>query len=113
MTSLAGGAALDELLKTKKILICCGSGGVGKTTLSAALAVRAAEIGLKVLVLTIDPARRLATSLGLDRFTEMENEIAPGKFSGELFAGMLDMKKIFDDFIVRLAPNPAVAERVL
>ena len=50
----------NELLKTKKVLICCGSGGVGKTTLAAALGVKAAELGLRVLVLTIDPARRLA-----------------------------------------------------
>ena len=60
----------NELLTSKKVLICCGSGGVGKTTLSAALGVKAADLGLKVLVLTIDPARRLANSLGLDQLGE-------------------------------------------
>ncbi|MDZ4676274.1 MAG: ArsA-related P-loop ATPase [Oligoflexia bacterium] len=102
----------DELLKSKKVLICCGSGGVGKTTLSAALGVRGAELGLKVMVLTIDPARRLATSLGLKNLNE-EVQVAPGQFKGELYGSQLDVKKIFDDFIIKLAPNPEVSERVL
>jgi anion-transporting ArsA/GET3 family ATPase len=104
---------LDKLLTTKKVLICCGSGGVGKTTLSAALGVRAAEIGLKVLVLTIDPARRLANSLGLSELNELENRIAPDDFKGELYASMLDVKKTFDDFITKLASSPEMANRVL
>jgi anion-transporting ArsA/GET3 family ATPase len=103
----------SDLLRSKKVLICCGSGGVGKTTLSAALGVLAAENGMKALVLTIDPARRLATSLGLETLGDSENQVAAGEFPGELHAGMLDMKKTFDDFIIRLAPSPAVAERVL
>lgn len=103
----------DKLLMSKKVIICCGSGGVGKTTLSAAFGVRAAELGLKVLVLTIDPARRLANSLGLESFDESEKRIAPEKFKGEFYAGMLNVKKTFDDFITKLAPTPAAAEKVL
>jgi anion-transporting ArsA/GET3 family ATPase len=103
----------DKLLKTKKVLICCGSGGVGKTTVSASLGVRAAELGLKALVLTIDPARRLATSLGLEQLDEVEKRIAPDDFSGELYAAMLDVKKTFDEFIMKLAPTPEAGEKVL
>jgi anion-transporting ArsA/GET3 family ATPase len=85
-----------------KIMICCGSGGVGKTTTSAAIAVRAAEQGRKVCVLTIDPARRLAQSLGLG---ELDNTPRPvdgidGSAGGSLDAMMLDMKRTFDDVVV-------------
>lgn len=104
---------IDELLKSKKVIVCCGSGGVGKTTMSAALGVRAAELGLKVLVLTIDPARRLANSLGLTELDDSER-IVPGQaFTGELHAAMLDTKKTFDNFILGLAPNAEAADRVL
>ncbi|GAB4082388.1 ArsA family ATPase [Modestobacter muralis] len=82
-----------------RIIVCCGSGGVGKTTTSAALALAAAEAGREVVVLTIDPARRLAQSLGL---VELDNEPrlveTPGA-SGELHAMMLDMKRTFDDVV--------------
>lgn len=97
----------------KKVLICCGSGGVGKTTLSAALGVYAANLGKSVLVLTIDPAKRLANSLGLENLEGDEVEVAPGKFKGRLFAAVLDMKKTFDEFIVRLASSEEGAEKVL
>ncbi|SDF62418.1 arsenite efflux ATP-binding protein ArsA [Blastococcus aurantiacus] len=83
-----------------RIVVCCGAGGVGKTTTSAALALAAAEAGRSVVVLTIDPARRLAQSLGL---TELDNEPrrveVPGA-EGELHAMMLDMKRTFDDIVV-------------
>ncbi|TWH75486.1 ArsA family ATPase [Modestobacter roseus] len=82
-----------------RIVVCCGSGGVGKTTTSAALALAAAEAGRQVVVLTIDPARRLAQSLGL---VELDNEPrrveVPGA-AGELNAMMLDMKRTFDDVV--------------
>nr|WP_243850362.1 ArsA family ATPase [Modestobacter marinus] len=82
-----------------RIIVCCGSGGVGKTTTSAALALAAAEAGREVVVLTIDPARRLAQSLGL---VELDNEPrlveTPGA-PGELHAMMLDMKRTFDDVV--------------
>jgi anion-transporting ArsA/GET3 family ATPase len=85
-----------------EIVICCGSGGVGKTTTSAALAVRAAEAGRKVVVLTIDPARRLAQSLGLG---ELDNTPRPvlgvdTAAGGSLDAMMLDMKRTFDDVVI-------------
>ena len=95
---------LDAVLADRQteIVICCGSGGVGKTTTSAALAVRAAEAGRKVVVLTIDPARRLAQSLGLG---ELDNTPRPvlgidGAAGGRLDAMMLDMKRTFDDVVV-------------
>ncbi|SOE00588.1 ArsA family ATPase [Blastococcus haudaquaticus] len=82
-----------------RIVVCCGAGGVGKTTTSAALALAAAEAGRTVVVLTIDPARRLAQSLGL---VELDNEPrrveVPGA-DGELHAMMLDMKRTFDDIV--------------
>jgi anion-transporting ArsA/GET3 family ATPase len=85
-----------------EIVICCGSGGVGKTTTSAALAVRAAEAGRKVVVLTIDPARRLAQSLGLG---ELDNTPRPvvgidTAAGGSLDAMMLDMKRTFDEVVI-------------
>ena len=85
--------------RATRIIVCCGSGGVGKTTTSAALALAAAEAGREVVVLTIDPARRLAQSLGL---VELDNEPrlveTPGT-AGELHAMMLDMKRTFDDVV--------------
>ncbi|HYP45799.1 MAG TPA: ArsA-related P-loop ATPase [Propionibacteriaceae bacterium] len=85
-----------------KIIICCGSGGVGKTTTSAAVAVRAAESGRRVVVLTIDPARRLAQSLGI---SELDNTPRPvlgidRSRGGSLDAMMLDMKRTFDDVVL-------------
>ncbi|HAR41625.1 MAG TPA: hypothetical protein DCS07_03170, partial [Bdellovibrionales bacterium] len=62
--------SIDEILKRRRIIITCGTGGVGKTTVSAALAMRAAQLGKRAAVITIDPARRLATSLGLTELSE-------------------------------------------
>jgi anion-transporting ArsA/GET3 family ATPase len=95
-----------------RIVVCCGAGGVGKTTTSAALALAAAEAGRSVVVLTIDPARRLAQSLGL---VELDNEPrrvdVPGA-DGELHAMMLDMKRTFDD-VVAAHSTPEKAEQIL
>ncbi len=91
-----------------KIIVCCGSGGVGKTTLSAAIGVHGAMTGLKTIVLTIDPARRLADSLGIAEFQEeaqrvpLEGVVAG---NGELYAMMLDAKRTFDSLIVRYTPE--------
>ncbi|WP_409331073.1 ArsA family ATPase [Trujillonella humicola] len=109
-------AALIEDRDTR-ILVCCGAGGVGKTTTSAALALAAAEAGRTVVVLTIDPARRLAQSLGL---AELDNEPrrieVPGlgtpESPGELSAMMLDMKRTFDD-VVAAHSTPERAEQIL
>ena len=96
-----------------KIVICCGSGGVGKTTTAAALALRAAEHGRTVCVLTIDPARRLAQSMGL---TVLDNTPRPvpgvGKSGGALFAMMLDMKRTFDEIVEQHA-EPGRAQAIL
>ena len=89
-------AILDD--PDTRIVVCCGSGGVGKTTTAAALGVRAAERGRRTVVLTIDPARRLAQSMGL---TELDN--TPRRVSGvdgELHAMMLDMKRTFDEVVL-------------
>lgn len=104
---------LDLLIKNHKILICAGSGGVGKTTMSAAIAARGAELGLKVLVLTIDPAKRLATALGLEGLPSTEVRVPNQSFKGELWAAVVDSKKIFDDFVVSHISDLAERESVL
>src|SRR5215207_7696334 len=108
------------LLEGKRIVICAGSGGVGKTTTSAALAMGMAARGMKVAVVTIDPAKRLANALGM---TELGNEphlVEPARFAphgvemeGELWAMMLDAKRTFDEVIERLAPDAATRDEVL
>ena len=107
---------LDALLAdpTTGIIVCCGSGGVGKTTTAAALGLRAAEAGRRVVVLTIDPARRLAQSLGL---TELDNVPRPvaavgSENGGSLDAMMLDMKRTFDD-VVEAHSTPEKAAQIL
>jgi len=97
-----------------RVIVCCGAGGVGKTTTAAALALRSAERGRKVVVLTIDPARRLAQSMGL---TELDNtpRKVPGvdpANGGELHAMMLDMKRTFDEVIIAHA-DPERARQIL
>ncbi|WP_371632919.1 AAA family ATPase [Streptomyces sp. NBC_01259] len=84
-----------------RIIVCCGSGGVGKTTTAAALGVRAAERGRKVVVLTIDPARRLAQSMGIDSLDNVPRRVKgiETQGSGELHAMMLDMKRTFDEIV--------------
>ena len=118
---------LTELLETKKTLIVVGPGGVGKTTTSAAFAVHAARQGKKVLVLTVDPARRLANSLGLKELGNTEVQISDALFEqagiplgvgpdgkqGALFGMMLDVKSTFDALIERYAPNAEVRQKIL
>ncbi|MEV0276682.1 ArsA family ATPase [Streptomyces sp. NPDC050610] len=84
-----------------RIVVCCGSGGVGKTTTAAALGVRAAERGRKVVVLTIDPARRLAQSMGIEELDNVPRRVegVDGSAGGELHAMMLDMKRTFDEIV--------------
>jgi len=94
-----------------EVLICCGSGGVGKTTSSAALAVRLAQQGRRVVVLTIDPARRLADALGLAG--ESNVAIPVPLADGSLHAMMLDPKRTFDEVVTRFAPNAEAAARIL
>jgi anion-transporting ArsA/GET3 family ATPase len=101
------------------IIVCCGSGGVGKTTTSAALALRAAERGRKVVVLTIDPARRLAQSMGIERLDNTPRPVqglrSNGKgnhHGGSLDAMMLDMKRTFDE-VVESQATPEKARQIL
>ena len=104
----------------RRILVCVGSGGVGKTTTAATLALAAARRGKKTLVLTIDPARRLANSLGLDSLGHQVQEVdralvhahAPSK-NGSLHAMMLDQKQAFDEVVARHAKDPAAVQRIL
>ena len=97
-----------------RIVVCCGSGGVGKTTTAAAIALRAAEQGRKVVVLTIDPARRLAQSMGLSELDNVPREVSGVDTAkgGELHAMMLDMKRTFDE-IVSAHSTPDRAEQIL
>jgi anion-transporting ArsA/GET3 family ATPase len=111
---------LDEILESKGICICAGSGGVGKTTTSAAVAVGMAARGLKVCVLTIDPAKRLADSLGMEELGNEARRVEPELFErqgvemeGELWAMMLDPKQTFDELIARQAPDEESRDRVL
>jgi anion-transporting ArsA/GET3 family ATPase len=105
---------VEPLLKDRRMVICAGSGGVGKTTTAAAVALGLAERGQRVAVVTIDPARRLANALGLD---ELDNEPRrvdldlPG--DGELWAMMLDAKRTFDQLIEHLAPDERTRDEVL
>ncbi|MER6938085.1 ArsA family ATPase, partial [Nocardioides sp. NPDC000441] len=104
---------VDRLLDDRDthIIVCCGSGGVGKTTTSAALALRAAERGRKVVVLTIDPARRLAQSMGIERLDNTPRPV-PGIGPGTLDAMMLDMKRTFDE-VVESQASPEKAQQIL
>ncbi|SCD45235.1 ArsA family ATPase [Streptomyces sp. PpalLS-921] len=100
-TGIASGLDTDALLDDPgiRIVVCCGSGGVGKTTTAAALGVRAAERGRRVVVLTIDPARRLAQSMGIDRLDNVPRRVDGIRGDGELHAMMLDMKRTFDETV--------------
>ncbi|MEO3844554.1 ArsA family ATPase [Streptomyces sp. B22F1] len=82
-----------------RIVVCCGAGGVGKTTTAAALGVRAAERGRRVVVLTIDPAKRLAQSMGIDALDNSPRRVDGVEGPGELYAMMLDMKRTFDEIV--------------
>jgi anion-transporting ArsA/GET3 family ATPase len=98
-----------------RIVICCGSGGVGKTTTAAAIALRAAEHGRKVVVLTIDPARRLAQSMGLSELDNTPRRVDDPTIAakgGELHAMMLDMKRTFDEIVAAHA-TPERTEQIL
>ncbi|MFD2468479.1 MULTISPECIES: ArsA family ATPase [Amycolatopsis] len=111
-TALDVDALLDD--PASRVIVCCGSGGVGKTTTAAALALRAAERGRQTVVLTIDPARRLAQALGLRELGNHPKQVQVEGFEpkGELWAMMLDMRRTFDD-MVRVHAGPERAEQLL
>ncbi|MFA9271722.1 ArsA family ATPase [Svornostia abyssi] len=111
---------LGDRLAGKRVVIVAGSGGVGKTTTSAALAMGLAARGQRVAVVTIDPAKRLATSLGLEVLDNEPRLVDPSRFAGhgvemqgELWAMMLDAKRTFDDLIERLSPDAKTRDEVL
>ncbi|HUL79953.1 MAG TPA: ArsA-related P-loop ATPase [Vicinamibacteria bacterium] len=116
---LSPAEALERALAERRILVSCGSGGVGKTTTAAALAVRAALSGRRVLVCTIDPSRRLATSLGLNQLSGKPRSIdlsrlaPPAARGGALWAMVLDVKSTFDALVARHTPDAAARERIL
>jgi anion-transporting ArsA/GET3 family ATPase len=105
---------VDHMLDSAEIVVCCGAGGVGKTTTAAALALRAAERGRRTVVMTIDPAKRLAQSMGLNELTN-EPSVVEGvdtAAGGELQAMMLDMKRTFDELVISHS-DPQRAEQIL
>ena len=112
-------AGVVASLAGKRIAVCVGSGGVGKTTVAAALGLRRALEGGRVLVCTIDPARRLANALGLEALGNVESHVPDHRFreaglapKGQLFAMMLDVKRTWDDLVARHAPDRARQERI-
>lgn len=105
-------ADLGELVETSRIIISAGSGGVGKTTTAAVLAIEAAARGRRAVVVTIDPAKRLADALGLEGIGNTPTRI-DGPWDGELWAVMLDTKRTFDDLVHRYSADPEQAERIL
>ena len=104
--------ALQSLARDAEIIVTAGSGGVGKTTTAAVLALEGARAGRRAVVVTIDPAKRLADALGLEGLTNTPSKIE-GDWPGELWALMLDTKSTFDDLIVTYSIDPKQAERIL
>ena len=113
-------SSLDSVLAGKRVVICAGAGGVGKTTVSATVALGLAAQGRRVALVTIDPARRLAEALGLDALGNRPQVVDVDRFGGsnveiegELAAMMLDAKRTFDELIARLAPTPTQRDEIL
>ena len=112
-------SGLGELLRTQKLIVTSGSGGVGKTTVAAALGLKAAMSGRRTVVLTVDPAQRLATALGLESFSgqlcEVDRELCDRggvSLTAPLFAMMLDVKSSSDAIVDRFAASPEAAQRI-
>lgn len=103
--------ALDEIVAQSPVIVCCGPGGVGKTTISSVLALQAARIGRRACVVTVDPARRLADSLGID-VLDNSATIVDGDWPGQLSALMLDTKRTFDDLVERYSLSADQAETI-
>lgn len=103
---------LKDLLTTAKILVCVGSGGVGKTTAASALAVWAAEEGFRVLVLTVDPSQRLKTTMGIGTSDEIVR-VPLDNVTGELWASVINPKKTFDEFVLRASRRSEAAQKLL
>jgi anion-transporting ArsA/GET3 family ATPase len=124
-------SGLAEIIADRRVVICCGSGGVGKTTTAAVIALEGARLGRNACVVTIDPAKRLANALGLERLSDTPSEIDHARWNGAGVAGatrchgvgsnpdgrlsalMLDTKSTFDQLVTRNAADPEQAERIL
>ncbi len=114
-------ASLEQLCSAKEVVVSTGSGGVGKTTVAASVAATAAaQLDAKVLVLTVDPARRLASALGVQEFGNVETRVPASAFgeagvdpAGELWVAMLDTKQSWDDLVRQHAPDPATRDAIL
>ncbi|MEX0767498.1 MAG: ArsA-related P-loop ATPase, partial [Microthrixaceae bacterium] len=105
---------LESVVAQSKVIVCCGSGGVGKTTTAAVIAMHAALQGRKAVVVTIDPARRLADALGLDGLTNEPAQISGlPEGSGQMWAMMLDTKATFDGLVRKYAATTDQADRIL
>jgi anion-transporting ArsA/GET3 family ATPase len=114
----ASPADISALVREKKVIVCCGAGGVGKTTTAAALGMAAAKAGRRTLVLTIDPARRLAQAMGIPEYSRAPSPVSPDKLKeagveGTLDAWMLNPDVVFQGLVTRLAPNAEQAQRIL
>ena len=110
---MSRGPNLAQLLAASEVLVCCGSGGVGKTTTAAALGLQAARIGRRAVVVTIDPARRLADALGVPGGLTNDPVRLPVDAPGELWALMLDPAGTFDGLVRTYAEDAQQAERIL
>ncbi|MGI9022608.1 MAG: ArsA family ATPase [Acidimicrobiales bacterium] len=108
----AGHEAITALVAERAVVVCCGPGGVGKTTVAAAVALEGARRGRRSVVVTIDPARRLADALGLESLSDTPTAIA-GPWPGELWALMLDTKSTFDALVAKYATDARQAEAIL
>jgi anion-transporting ArsA/GET3 family ATPase len=104
-------ADLAHLVTDAPVIVCCGPGGVGKTTVAATMALAAAREGRRACVVTVDPARRLADALGMDTLVNTPRRV-PGEWAGELWALMLDTKGTFDDLVARYATSEEQAESI-
>lgn len=115
-------AAFAALVEERRVVVCCGTGGVGKTTTAAVVALEGARRGRNAVVVTIDPAKRLANALGLEHLSDVASEIDPSRWDpegatrgagGRLSALMLDTKSTFDGLVTRNAETPEQAQRIL
>ncbi len=107
-----GLSEIETIIKKSRLIVTVGSGGVGKTTSSIAIALIAARLGKKVGLLSIDPAKRLADALGIKLGSELRRVELKADITGSLEAAMLDQRAVFDEMVRRFAPNANVAEKI-